>query len=269
MSEREAAPARIAFDDLGSGPAVVLIHGHPFNRSMWSPQREPLVRAGFRIVIPDLRGYGDSSSTLGVVTMAELAGDIIQLLDSLEVEEAAVVGLSMGGLVAMELATTTERLSALGLVATTAEPVTAVEREQRLQIADAADADGIEPVVAAMVPQLFAPGCPPAVVERVLSMMRSSDPHGAAAALRGRAQRPDYRPRLKTLDLPAFVCVGTDDPWSTAEVTEELVGSLRSPRTVTFPRIGHLPNLEAPEDFNRELIDFLHQALETGPARQV
>ena len=112
MSEREAAPARIAFDDLGSGPAVVLIHGHPFNRSMWSPQREPLVRASFRIVIPDLRGYGDSSSTLGVVTMAELAGDIIQLLDSLEVEEAAVVGLSMGGLVAMELATTTERLSA-------------------------------------------------------------------------------------------------------------------------------------------------------------
>jgi len=248
---------RLAFDDLGNGPAVVLVHGHPFNRSLWLPQHDALVEAGFRVVAPDLRGYGESPATAGVVTMNELAGDILRLLDALGIVDAAVVGLSMGGLVAMELATTTDRVTALGLVATTAEPVTAAERERRLRVAAAADLGGIEPVVAAMLPQLFAPACPPEVVARVTAMMRANNAVGAAAALRGRAERPDYRPRLRELTIPVFVCVGSDDPWSTASVTEELVDSLRSPRTLTLAGVGHLPNLEAPAVFNAALIDFL------------
>ena len=113
----------LAYDDIGAGPAVVLIHGHPFNRSMWAPQLAAL-RPAYRVIAPDLRGFGDSPVTAGTVTMRELAGDVERLLDRIGVGPAAVVGLSMGGLVVMELAAADPgRWWALGLVATTAQPV--------------------------------------------------------------------------------------------------------------------------------------------------
>jgi len=62
----------LAYDDVGEGPVVVLLHGHPFNRSMWAPQLDAL-REHFRVIAPDLRGYGDSPVTAGTVTMAQLA----------------------------------------------------------------------------------------------------------------------------------------------------------------------------------------------------
>lgn len=255
----------LAFDDLGSGPAVLLIHGHPFDRSMWHPQHRSLLDAGFRVVAPDLRGYGESKTTPGKVTMAELADDLLALLDRLRIDRFAAVGLSMGGLVAMELATRSDRLSALALVATTAEPVTESERKRRLQLAAAAEAEGMTPLVEAMR-DLVGPACPPEIVESVEQMMRRNNPFGAAAALRGRAERPDYRPRLETLRLPTLICAGTADRFSTADVTRELMHCLPGAATLVLPEIGHLPNLEAPEEFNDAIVRFLCRSIEARPA---
>lgn len=112
----------LAYDAAGSGETVVLIHGHPFDRTLWAPQLAAL-QGSFRVIAPDLRGFGHSPVTPGQVTMREYAADIEELLDSLDITRAAVVGLSMGGLVAMEMTTANpERYWALGLVATTANP---------------------------------------------------------------------------------------------------------------------------------------------------
>jgi pimeloyl-ACP methyl ester carboxylesterase len=92
-------------------------------------------------------------------------------------------------------------------------------------------------------------------------MMVSNNPVGAAAALRGRAARPDYRPRLEALVLPTFVCVGTADRFSTSEVTRELLDCLPHATTLILPDVGHLPNLEMPDVFNAGLVDFLRTAL--------
>jgi pimeloyl-ACP methyl ester carboxylesterase len=249
----------LVFDDLGEGPAVLLIHGHPFDRSMWQPQHRSLLDAGFRVVAPDLRGYGESEPTPGTVTMGELAEDLLALLDRLQIERFAAIGLSMGGLVAMELAIRSERLWALALVATTAESVTEAERERRLRLAAAAEADGMTPLVEAMH-DLVGPACPQEVVDAVEQMMRRNNPLGAAAALRGRAERPDYRRLLETLRLPTFICAGTADRFSTAEVTDELIACLPGASTLVLSEIGHLPNLESPERFNDALVRFLRSA---------
>src|SRR5271170_5347026 len=95
--------ADLAYDDAGDGPVVVLLHGHPFNRTMWAPQLAAF-RDRFRVIVPDLRGYGESPVTAGTVTMAELADDVRHLLDRAGIGRAALVGLSMGGLVLVELA---------------------------------------------------------------------------------------------------------------------------------------------------------------------
>lgn len=255
-----ADPAQLDHDVAGEGLTVVLIHGHPFARSMWAPQVAALAPS-FRVVTPDLRGYGGSAAVAGRVTMGELADDVWALLDALRCERVAVVGLSMGGLIAMEMAIgRPDRVWALGLLATTADPVTDAERETRRARAAEVDRVGIQPVLDDMVPHLFGPGADPQTVDRVHAMMRSTSPAGAAAALRGRAERPDYRPGLRRLDVPTLVCVGTDDHWSTRDVTDRLVAALPSPQVVTLDGAGHLPNLERPDEVNAMLLEFLTAA---------
>ena len=247
----------LACDEAGAGPVVVLLHGHPFNRSMWAPQLAALAGT-YRVIAPDLRGYGGSPVTPGTVPMGQLAADVAGLLDRRDVSRAAVIGLSMGGLVAMELTgADPARWWALGLVATTAEPVTGAERADRRARADQAERDGIGPLAQDMADRLFGPQVDPAVSSQVMAMMLATDPRGAAAALRGRAARPDYRPALRELDLPALVLTGDHDGYSTAEITDRLTGALRQPHRVTLPGLGHLPNLEDPARFNAELTMFL------------
>jgi 3-oxoadipate enol-lactonase len=249
--------ADLAFDEAGKGPAVVLIHGHPFNRSMWAPQVAAL-RDSYRVIVPDLRGYGESPVTRGVVTMAELAADIRRLLDRLGIQAAALAGLSMGGLVMMELAAAEPgRWSALCFIATTAQPPSAQDTAARLEMAKTAEEQGMAPIAEIMGPRLFGPHPGEALTARITDMMLATDPFGAAAALRGRALRPDYRPILRSLRRPSFVCTGDHDGYSTAEVTSELAGCLREPEVVLLKDVGHLPNLEQPEAFNDQLLPFL------------
>lgn len=173
----------LAYDEAGTGPAVVLIHGHPFNRSMWTPQLGVLADS-YRVIAPDLRGYGDSPVTPGTVPMSRLAADVARLLDRLGVARAAPVGLSMGGLVAMEMAIADPaRWWALGLAATTAEPVTSAERSDRRARADQAERDGIQAMAEDMAGRLFGPEVDQVVAQQVMAMMLATDPRGAAAAL--------------------------------------------------------------------------------------
>jgi pimeloyl-ACP methyl ester carboxylesterase len=249
---------RLSYDEAGRGDCVVLIHGHPFDRTLWEPQVAAL-RDEFRVLAPDLRGFGESPVTPGSVTMREYAADIEGLLDELGITRAAIVGLSMGGLVTMELAGSQPgRYWAIGLVATTAEPVTSPERATRLERADAVERDGLPVLVEYMHTGLYGPACPPAVRERVDAMMLKAPPAGAAAALRGRARRPDYRPLLAGLDIPALVCSGSADPWSDRAVTAEIAGCLKRPEVLVIDGAGHLPNLEAEREFNRALRAVLH-----------
>jgi pimeloyl-ACP methyl ester carboxylesterase len=254
----------LAYDDVGGGPCVVLLHGHPFDRSLWQPQLAALA-GEFRVTAPDLRGFGESPVTPHLVSLREYAEDVVELLVRLGISEAAIVGLSMGGLVAMELATAhPERCWALGLVTTTAEPVTPDERALRRERAGLVERDGMQVLIDYMHTGVYGPRCPPAVRDRVDAMMAAAPVQGAAAALRGRAERPDYRPRLRQLDIPPFVCTGSEDPWSDETVTAEIVEHLQRPELVVIDGVGHLPNLEAEEVFNRALVGFLRRHAPPG-----
>ena len=190
--------------------------------------------------------------------MRQYAGDVEGLVDGLGIGRAAIVGLSMGGLVTMELAAARpERYWAIGLVATTAEPVTPHERVTRRQRADAVERDGMGVLVDHMHTGLYGPACPPAIRDRVDAMMAAASPAGAAAALRGRAERADYRPLLARLDIPALICTGSADPWSNREVTAEIAACLKRPEVLVIDGAGHLPNLEAEREFNDALRAFL------------
>ena len=181
---------RLAFRDEGPGPAVVLLHGFPLSGAMW---KEQIAGIGsiYRLIVPDLRGHGDSPAPEGVYTMDEMADDVIELLDTLSVDVPVVVGgLSMGGYVALSLVLRyPARVRGLMLMDTRAgadSPEAAQKREEMAQTVIAADSAG--PVVESMVPRLFAKTTLEQRPERVAllrEVMEQTTPRGIAGALAG------------------------------------------------------------------------------------
>ena len=112
-----------------------------------------------------------------------------------------------------------------------------------------------------MAARLFGPEPSPELTARIMAMMLATSPAGAAAAIRGRAERPDYQPVLKSLNAPALVCAGDRDSYSTTEITAELAGCLPGAEVVVLDGVGHLPNLERSDAFNEHLLRFLTRAL--------
>ena len=242
----------LAYDERGSGPAIVLVHGHPFSRAMWSGQLDSLSDE-FRVIAPDLPGYGESPARGETITPRGLADSVVELMDTIDVDGATVVGLSLGGLVAMELGLgSADRVAGLVLAATTAAPLTPEEAKLRRSTAAQLERDGMLDHALEMAGRLFGPAArrDPDVVVPILETMLRTSPAGAAAALRGRAERPPYHELLPAMRVPALVVAGDADSYSTAEITQQLVASLRGPEVLILPGIGHLPNLEAPERFD-------------------
>jgi pimeloyl-ACP methyl ester carboxylesterase len=255
----------IAYDDAaaahGTGSALVMVHGHPFNRSMWRPQVEHLGRSGRRVVAPDLRGYGESTVVAGMTTLDVFARDIANLLDHLGEPSAVLVGLSMGGQIVMDFYRQfPDRVRAVVLAATFADPETAAGRERRNRIADRLLREGMADYAVEELPKMVAPAtiaARPAVAEHVLAMMRSTPAEGAAAALRGRAERPDYLPVLAKLAVPALVVVGEEDTYTPVPVARSMHEVLPDSTLVIIEGAAHLPNLERPAEFGAALDRFL------------
>jgi len=258
--------ALLAYDERGDGPTILFLHGHPFSRAMWSTQLDVLSDE-FRALAPDLPGYGDSAPLAETMSMRGFADTVVGLLDARRVERATIVGLSMGGLVAMELGLGyPERVHGLVLAATTAAPVTDEEAERRRATAADIEANGMLGHTVEMLPRLFGPVAArnPAVTVPIVTTMLRTSPAGPAAALRGRAERPDYASLLRTLRPPALVIAGDRDAYSTREVTDQLVAALPNPEVLILEGVGHFPNLEAPDVFDDAVRSFARAASGSG-----
>jgi pimeloyl-ACP methyl ester carboxylesterase len=257
----------LAYDDAGSSdPALVLIHGHPFDRSMWDAQEQAAVAAGWRVIRPDLRGYGESQSTPGQVMLQLFAADLSAMLDSLGVERAVIGGLSMGGQVAMEFCRIfPERVCGLMLAATFPRADDDTTKALRRDTADRIESEGMAIYADELIAKMIAPQtfeARPAVREKVLQMMRSAPPVGAAAALRGRAERRDFTKLLRQFAWPALVVVGDQDFFTTRADADAMSEELPDARLIWMQGVGHMPNLEAPEEFNIALLQLLARVTE-------
>jgi pimeloyl-ACP methyl ester carboxylesterase len=251
----------IGYEDAGTGDALVLVHGHPFNRSMWRPQLDRFSWDGWRIIVPDLRGYGESTVIPGMTTLDVFARDIANLLDHLGIERIVLGGLSMGGQIVMDFYRQfPDRVRGLLLTATFATGETDEGRRRRNAIADRLLREGMAGYADEELPKMVAPHnieALPAVGEHVLGMMRTTQPEGAAAALRGRAERPDYVELLTKVSVPALVVVGREDAYTPVSDAELMHGHLPDSRLVVIEGAAHMPNLEREAEFNEALGAFL------------
>ncbi|MEU1195824.1 alpha/beta hydrolase [Streptomyces sp. NPDC005813] len=256
----------LAYEDKGgasSAAPLVLIHGHPFDRTMWAPQIAAFSPSR-RVVAPDLRGYGASPSEPGfpgdpaLTPLSTFAEDIASLLDELGIATFVLGGLSMGGQIVMECYRTfPERVRGLVLADTFPAAETPEGRRTRNATADRLLREGMRGYADEVLYKMVAPYAEAEVAAHVHRMMVSTPPEGAAAALRGRAERPDYRELLTRVTVPALVVVGADDEFTPVSDAEAMHAALPDSALHVIGSAAHLPNLERPEEFNGALADFL------------
>jgi 3-oxoadipate enol-lactonase len=250
----------IAYEDVGRGDPVVLLHGFLFNRSLWREQAEALGES-FRLITPDLRGHGESAAVPGPATMEEMADDVAALLDGLGVGRAIVGGLSMGGYVTLAFCRRyPERVRALILADTRAQADTEEQRRGREEMARVALTRGMQPIADSMTPKLLAPetiAARPDVVERTRAMILGTSPSGAAEALRGMSVRRDQTEWLREISVPTLILVGSEDAITPPAASEAMRAQIKGARLDVIEGAGHASNIERPAEFNRALADFL------------
>lgn len=251
----------MAYDDTGgSGAALVLLHGFPFDRSMWRGQAEAL-GGEFRFVAPDLRGLGETPPGDGGLTIEVMAEDVAALLDELKLESVVLGGLSMGGYVAFEfIRKFPERVRALVLADTRPQADTEEGRRAREENAQRALREGMVPIAESMLTKVLSDGTRERggeVPERVRAMMLGTSPAGAAAALRAMAVRRDQTDLLPSINVPTLIVVGDEDSITPPADAEAMSAKIEGSRLVVVEGAGHLSNVEQPEQFNRALGEFL------------
>jgi pimeloyl-ACP methyl ester carboxylesterase len=248
---------QLAYRDEGAGRALLLIHAFPLGGAMWERQITAL-SSRFRVIAPDLRGFGASQLGQAPASMDQYADDLAGLLDRLGLERAALVGLSMGGYIAFAfLRRHRERVSALILADTRSQPDTAEGQRAREQNARLAEEQGPRAIADQMLPKLLSPNAPEQLRAEARRMIEANDRAGIAAALRAMAMRPDSTPLLPTIAVPTLVIAGSEDRLTPPSDAQALHEAISGSRLVELPGAGHLSNLEAPEEFNRAVEEFL------------
>lgn len=250
----------LAYTDEGQGTPLVFLHGHAYDRSMWDGQVSTFTEQGWRVVAPDLRGFGESEVTPGIVYTEEFVADVIALLDELQIQRAVLLGFSMAGQVAMQLAEShPERVGALIINDTVPQAEDVAGRRRRHVAADGIVRDGMdsygEAVLAKMmwdenVERL------PEVAETVLEMIQAAPLEGATAAMRGRAERNDFVETLRAFDKPALVIAGDHDAFD-GGAAQRMTGLLPHGELAVIGNSGHTPNMENPTEFDAAVGAFL------------
>ena len=245
----------------GAGHPLLLVHGFPLDHQMWQGQIVELSQE-FRVIAPDLRGFGLSDETTPAVTMERFADDLAELLQELGVDEpVAFCGLSMGGYIAWQFWRRHARLlSHLIVCDTRSAPDSPEAAQARYDSAQRVLAEGTSTLIETMIPKLFSDHTRrqnPAVVAATRKVMEAARPVGVAAALRGMAQRVDATAWLSEIHVPTLVICGQEDVIAPVAEMEHIARAIPQAEWVVIPASGHMAPLEDPLHVNKAIRGFL------------
>jgi 3-oxoadipate enol-lactonase len=256
----------ISYDDSGarpptSRPTILFIHGYPLSRKLWKPQMSDLAGSA-RLLLPDLRGFGESDATPGPYSMELLADDCLTFLDWLGIIESVILcGLSMGGYIALSLYRKyPQRVKGLILAATRAAADSLEAKTNRDKAIALAEKEGAEAIDRLMLPKMLSSRTyhsRPETVEFVHSILLSASVPGITGALAGMRDRPDSTSLLAQIAVPTLLIFGEEDQFVPRSEVEAMRDSIKDARLHWIPDAGHLPNLEQPAMFNSLVQEYL------------
>jgi 3-oxoadipate enol-lactonase len=252
--------AEISYDVLGDGPSVVLLHPFPAHRGVWMPAAD-LISSRYRLVLPDLRGHGESTPGAGPAFMDKHAADIARLCDQAGIGKAVFAGISIGGYVLFEFwRRFRDRVHALILCDTRASVDNEQGRANRLKSADDVEQRGPISFIDSMIPKLLGESTRrtrPDLVESARKMMLQMSVAGIAAVQRGMAARPDSTATLASIKVPTLIVVGAEDVLTPPADAEAMQRCIAGSRLEVIPRAGHYAVFEQHESAGKLIREFL------------
>jgi len=232
----------LAYERRGRGAPLVLIHGYPLDHSIWNEVTH-LLEDDFDLILPDVRGFGASSTAGDVYTVLDMARDIVELLDHLKIEKSALAGHSMGGYIALALAKHfPSRVSGLALVASQTLADTLERKDGRYKTAKEVREKGVGVVAEAMTDKLSSIQT---VRDFVHPLIERQSIAGIAGALHAMAEREDTTSLFSLLRLPLVLLHGDADALIPIDRARELKSLLPFSHLVEIQGGGHMPMLEA------------------------
>lgn len=237
---------------------VLLVHGHPFNHTMWKYQYKAL--DNFRLLVPDLKGYGGSDSNFEKIFIEEQALDLAILLDELKIEKIHLIGLSMGGQIIVEFQRLfPHRVVSMVICASLPNAESKETYKKRLKLADEITKLGMLEYTKNDIHKyinLEELKTQPDRFSHLFKMMSETNVQGAVASHKGRAERRDNSHYIKTMEVPTLVIAGEKDYFYSVDRMESLAQKIPNAQFEMIPNTGHLPNLEQPEMFNQIISNF-------------
>ena len=260
MERLRSDDAEIFYEIRGNGPPVVLLHPFPCHHEFWNPIAAAL-ESRYRLILPDLRGHGDSEIGEGPALMQKHASDVARVLDAAGIGKAAFVGCSIGGYILFEFwRGFRARVTSLALCDTRPQADTAEARANRLKAAAAVLEQGTESFLETMIPKLLGRttvATRPDLVDGARAMMRKMSAEDISLVLRGMAERPDSVADLKTINVPTLIATGEEDVLSTVADGELMRQNIAGSQLKVIPKAGHFAPWEQPELVGKILRQFV------------
>lgn len=260
MQRLRSDDAEISYEVCGDGPPVVLLHPFPCDHEFWDPVAAAL-DSRYRLILPDLRGHGNSEIGEGPAFMAKHASDIARVLDAAGIGKAAFIGCSIGGYILFEFwRRFRTRVNALAIIDSRPQADTTEARANRLKAAATVLEQGTEPFLDAMIPKLMGRTTVetrPDLVAGARAMMRLMSAEDISLVQRGMAERPDSVADLKTINVPTLIVIGEEDVLSTVADGELMRQNIAGSQLKVIPKAGHYAPWEQPEAVGLVLRQFL------------
>jgi len=245
---------RLSYERYGQGIPLVLLHGYPLDHSLWD-LLAPRLENKFDLIMPDLRGFGETPAAEKNLAISDYASDLAGLLNQLNIHQAAVAGHSMGGYVALAFARAyPERLLGLGLVSSQALADTPDGKAGRYKKAQAILSSGVREEAEAMSAKLSAR---PELQAWSKQLILRQSPAGMAGALRAMAERPDSTGLLAGFSSPLVLVHGLADALIQIERARSIKAAAPGAQLIEILAAGHLPMMEAPQETAEALLRLL------------
>lgn len=257
----EVNGVNLCYNDSGKdGIPIIFIHPFPFNKSAWQDQFD-FFKVTNRVIIYDLRGFGGSAMDNKQIDIALLANDLIRLMDKLYIDQAIVVGLSLGGYILLNAVEHyPERFKAIVLCDTQCLADSTENKKKRYESIREIQEKGMDNFAEAFVEKILTEESfttNKELVEKTKEIILSNSQIGIAGALGAMAERRESCSGLKKLTLPSLILCGKEDVLTPVSLSEFLFTHLPAAKMHAIEKAGHLSNLEQPDEFNRHLDEFI------------
>jgi len=252
----------ISYTDEGpdDAPVIILIHGFPFNKSMWNKQIEMLIEH-YRVIAYDVRGHGNSAAGTEDFSIELFVNDLLGLMDILKIEKAMLCGLSMGGYIALNaIENFPKRFNALILCDTNCAADTPEAKEKRMMTIENIGKYGIENYASESIKNLFAPESFVTNKEKIVGikeMIMETKAQTLCSTLHALSMRKETCNKLREISVPVLLMVGKEDQITPPAAARLMQKNIRGSVLQIIEHAGHLSNIENSYEFNNQLEKFV------------